>query len=118
MATTTKDARLPQPVDNYRLIIVGVCGAVHGVGVSAEEPTAWRAEPSLKAAVAKMDSGIIMDLTDKKKRDVYLCGIPAAPIVDFGVECEEVRMGKRYVPLPLYLDYWLNLGAKMEVVGL
>jgi len=96
---------------NYRCVIVGVAGFVHGIGVTDSEPIAYRAEP-MDEALRKLDPGApVIDLTNIKQRSRFLAAIPCAPWIDFSLTEEHRYDGRRSMPLAMYVEWWQSVGA-------
>lgn len=117
MTKRKEDAPTPALIEDYRLIIQGVAGAVHGVGYCREEGTSYRWEPSVEVAKLKMKAGYVLRMNNPKTADRMLNQIPGAPILMLEAEKAESKMGKIYVPLEDYLNYWRRSAALVEEVA-
>lgn len=103
----------PGRVESYRLVVIGVAGAVYGVGSTTVEATAFRAE-TLEGATARLASdGVLLDLSDLARAADFLAAIPGAPMLNLGAT---ERVG-RTAPLSDYLAYWAAAGARIASVS-
>lgn len=98
--------------DAYALVIVGIAGAVYGVGSYVTAPTDYRVE-TLESARAKAPGAALLDLSDPARRADLFAAIRGAPRLNLAL----AERGPEGVPLSEYLAYWAAAGARIGTVS-
>lgn len=98
--------------DAYALVIVGIAGAVYGVGSYVTAPTDFRVE-TLESARRKAPGAALLDLSDPARADAFFGAIRGAPRLNLAL----TERGPEGVPLSEYLAYWAAAGARIGTVS-